>query len=103
MGHKEPVLAQFRNLSALVVIKPSFIMPSIAIISPLALFPVQCAFLPLVDKAYGQNGQEHEYRPETHHANGAVGYGPGEEEGDFQVEHNEQDGDQVIANIEFHA
>ncbi|CFO05007.1 Uncharacterised protein [Bordetella pertussis] len=31
MGHIEPVLAQLRNLSALVVMKPCLRMPSIAI------------------------------------------------------------------------
>src|SRR5690606_29061579 len=120
MGHSEPVFAQLRNLSALVVMNPSFIMPSIAIILPFnaamseggrgpptrawgRLFPVECALLPLVDEADRKDAEEDHYRPESDQAYRAVGNGPREQKGDFQIEHDEQDGDQVVAHVELHA
>src|SRR5690606_28175546 len=104
MGHNEPVLAQFRNLSALVVMKPSFSMPSIAIFLPSSpfsltqarqrrlrrllvkyhvyahrrLLPIESAFFPFVDEADGQDRQKHHDRPEPHHAQGALRHGPRE-------------------------
>src|SRR5690606_7447030 len=108
MGHSEPVFAQFRNLSALVVMNPSFIMPSIAIILPIQCrdaevadmppckagksFPIKRALLPFVDEADRKNGEKHHYSPESHHADCAIGDGPGEQESDFEVEHDEQNG-----------
>src|SRR5690606_2350417 len=67
------------------------------------LFPVESALLPFVDEAHGQNGQKHKNRPETHHAYRAIGHGPWEQKGDFKIEHNEQDRNQVVAHIELHA
>src|SRR3546814_386383 len=67
------------------------------------LFPIEGALLPFVDEAHSQNGQKHKNRPETHHAYGAVGHGPREQESDFKIEHNEQDRNQVIAHVELHA
>src|SRR5690606_39980766 len=54
-----------------------------------------CALLPLVDEAHGENGQEDHHRPEAHQADRTVGDGPREQESDFQVEHDEQNGHQV--------
>src|SRR3546814_2313285 len=108
MGHSEPFFAQFRNLSALVVMKPSFIMPSIAIILPIAWyclkpgaagalipttirsFPVERALLPFVNKAHRQHRQKHDERPEPDQAARAVGNGPGKPAGDFQTDKHEQ-------------
>src|SRR3546814_280077 len=108
MGHSEPVFAQFRNLSALVVMKPSFIMPSIAIILPITWyclkpgaagalipttirsFPVERALLPFVNKAHRQHSQKHDDRPEPDQADRAVGDGPGKQAGDFQIEHEDR-------------
>src|SRR3546814_6494057 len=106
MGHSEPVFAQFRNLSALVVMKPSFNTPSIAIILPRSLrelFPIQRAAPPLVDKAYGEYPQEYRHRPESHHAHLGIGDRPWEQECDFQIEHDEQNSHQVVAHVEIHA
>src|SRR5690606_6305396 len=107
MGHSEPVFAQFRNLSALVVMNPSFIMPSRAIILPIQCrnagmaaeppyragngsFPIECTLLPFVDEADRKNAEEDHDGPEANHADCAVCHCPGEQEGDFKVEHDEQ-------------
>src|SRR3546814_11467751 len=102
MGHSEPFFAQFRNLSALVVMKPSFIMPSIAIILPITWyclkpgaagalipttirsFPVERALLPFVNKTHRQHSQKHDDRPEPDQADSTVGDGPEQKDSEFK-------------------
>jgi len=66
-------------------------------------FPVQGAFFPLVDEAYDQNGQENHHGHKARHTHFLERYSPREQESDFQIEQDEQDGDQVIAHIELHS
>src|SRR3989304_3047650 len=67
------------------------------------LLPFQRPFHPLVDKANHKDGQE------DHHGNKTKGTDflehdrPGEEKGYFEIEQNEQNGNEVIAHIELHA
>src|SRR5690606_12566870 len=108
MGHIEPVFAQLRNLSALVVIKPCLRMPSIAIVvcdsvqESLGSFPIQRALFPFVDEADRQNRQKDHHSPETDETNRAMSDRPREQKGDFEIEQNEEDGYQVVAHIELH-
>src|SRR5690606_7105666 len=74
-----------------------------------ALLPVECAILPLDDVADYQNREKDHYRTEDKPGDFSGGnkflkdHRPREEEGDFKVEQNEENGDQVIANVELHA
>jgi len=56
--------------------------------------------LPFVDEADGQYGKEHDHRPEAEGTQIGQSHCPGKEESDFQVENDEQNCDEVIADIE---
>ena len=64
-------------------------------------FPVQCTDLPGVDEAYEQVDQEHHAGPETGRADVGQSDRPGHKERDFEVEQDEEDGDQVIRTSNF--
>jgi ADP-ribosylglycohydrolase len=66
-------------------------------------FPVQSAFFPLVDKAHDQNGQENQHGHKASQTYFFERNRPREQESDFQIEQDEQDGHQVVAHIELHA
>ena len=71
---------------------------------PLELsFPVQGAFFPLVDKTHDQNGQKNHHGHKARHAHFFEGHSPWEQEGNFRIEQDEQDGHQVVAHIELHS
>src|SRR5262252_9757102 len=101
IGHSEPVFDQLISLSTEVVTKPSLSTPSMPIGS--ASLPVESALLPLVEEADDQDGRENHHRPEARRADLLERDGPREEERDLEVEQDEQDRHQVVANIEFHA
>ena len=67
------------------------------------LFPVKGTFFPLVDKTHDQNAQKNHTRPKTHNTNFLERNRPREQESDFQVKQNEEDGHQVLAHIKLHA
>src|SRR6185437_5944071 len=118
MGQRLPVRAQFTTLSTLATRKPlsasSPVMPLITASCsgpggsaprfqamdvslmwqlPRAaggLFPLQRALAPFVDEPDRQHRQEGDHRPEAECADAFQGHGPGEQEGDLQVENNEQ-------------
>ena len=57
---------------------------------------------PFVDEANDENGEKNHHRHEAEHPDVLQGDGPGKQEGDFQIEQNEQDRDQVVADVELH-
>src|SRR5688572_7683836 len=89
------------TLSSVVVAKPCVNTPSIPILR--LLFPFQRAFHPLVDEADGEDGEEKHHGKKTRHADLVDHRGPGEEEGDLEVEQDEKDRHQVVAHVELHA
>src|SRR5262245_42221458 len=66
------------------------------------LFPLKRALLPLVEESDDQHGQEDHHRGEAEEADLRQDDSPREEECDFQVEQDEENRDQVIADVEFH-
>src|SRR4030065_2217313 len=66
-------------------------------------FPLQCTTHPLIDEADHQDAEEYHHGKETGQADFFEHDGPREKKGNFQVEQDEQDGDQVVADVELHA
>src|ERR1700733_5985357 len=121
IGHRLPVRAQFTTLSTLATMKP---LPAISPVMPLItascsgpgaspsrfqaivvslftrLLPFQGALAPLVDEPDGQHAEESDHRPEAEGAEALQGNRPREQERHFEVEDDEQDGDEVISHIE---
>src|SRR5271168_3356851 len=64
------------------------------------LLPIQCALVPLVDKANGQNTEEAQHREKAKQADSRQADRPGKQKGDFYVENNKQNGNEVKADIE---
>src|SRR4051794_21517872 len=121
MGHRLPVRAQFTTLSMFATRKPlsaiSPVMPLMTascsgpggrwsrfqasmVASLIVLLPLQCAFAPLVDEAHGEDAKERDHRPEAERADSLQGDGPGEEEGNLQVEDDEENRDEVVPHVE---
>src|SRR5436309_3449819 len=73
------------------------------LISLTSLFPFESTLHPLVDKTHHENGQEHHHGNKAKQADFLEHHGPGEEKGDFEIKQDKEDGDEVIAHIEFHA
>src|SRR5438874_2446627 len=67
------------------------------------LLPVQRTLLPLVDETHHQDRQENHHRPEAGRTDLLERHRPREKERDLEVEQDEEDGDEVIAHVEFHA
>src|SRR5204863_9181047 len=67
------------------------------------LFPFQSTFHPLVDEAHGQDAEEHHHGEEAGETDLVDHYRPREEERDLEIEQDEEDRDQVVAHVEFHA
>src|SRR6185312_1650326 len=65
--------------------------------------PLQRPLLPLIYEADGQDAKEEHHRPEAEMADAAEHDRPGEQEADFEVEDDEEDGDEVEAHVELHA
>ena len=65
--------------------------------------PVERALFPLIDKPDDQDAQKDHHGPEPNQTDVLEGHSPRKEKGDFEVKENEQDGHQVVADIEFHA
>src|SRR5579883_2090308 len=57
--------------------------------------PFERSLLPLIDKADRENRKEYHHRPEAERAQLLEGDGPRKKKGHFEVEDDEQDGDQV--------
>src|SRR5437763_7193395 len=92
--------------SRLVVTKPSLRTPSRLMIEEMGLpssFPIERALFPLVGEADDEDGEEDHHRPEPGGSDLAQRDGPREEKGDLEVEQDEEDRDQVVANVELHA
>src|SRR5690348_15154218 len=73
---------------------------AMAVESFIRLLPLQRAFAPFVDEANRQNGEERHHRPESKSADLLKGHRPGKQERHFQVENDEQDGNEIVADIE---
>src|SRR3984885_1480945 len=69
----------------------------------LGSIPFECAFLPFIGKADREYGQKYKHRPEPGRAEFPERHGPRKQEGYFQDEEDEEDGDQVEADVELHA
>src|SRR5690606_38139614 len=65
--------------------------------------PLERSFLPLVNEADHQDGEEDRHCHEPERAERVQGHGPGKEKGDLEVEDDEENRDQVIADVESHA
>src|SRR4051812_6670826 len=86
------------TLSTVVVTKPSLRTPSM-----LMSFPIEGALLPLVGEADDEDGEEDHHPPEAGRADLAQRDCPREEERDLEIEQDEEDRDQVVADVELHA
>ena len=67
------------------------------------LFPIQGALFPFVGKTYDEDGQEDENSNETSRTYVLQRNGPRQQESDFQVKQDEQNGDELEANVELHS
>src|SRR6185437_15984792 len=65
--------------------------------------PLQRPLLPLIYEADGEDAKEEHHGPEAEMADAAEHHRPGEQEADFEVENDEEDGDQIEAHVELHA
>src|SRR5690606_39661390 len=65
-----------------------------------ALLPFKGSLLPLVNEPDGEDAQEGHHRPESEHPDGAERYSPGEQKRNFEVEYDEEDGDQIEPDVE---
>ena len=65
--------------------------------------PVERALFPFVDEPHDQDAQKDHHGPETNQTDVLESHRPRKEKGDFQVEKNEKDGHQVVADIKLHA
>src|SRR5215831_2801568 len=70
--------------------------------SVMELIPFQRPLLPLIYEADGEDAKEDHHRPEAEGADLVEHHGPREQEGHFEIEDDEQDGDQVEAHVELH-
>src|SRR5215510_14579887 len=68
-----------------------------------ASIPFERPLPPLIDKADRQHCKEHHHGPEAERAELAEGDRPGKQERHFQIENDEQDGDEIESHVEFHA
>src|SRR5262245_45377152 len=89
------------TLSSDVVTKPFSSTPSIAITGAPS-FPLERALLPLVDEPDHEDQQEHHHRCETEEADLRQHDRPRKQERDLEVEQDEKDRDEVVADIELH-
>lgn len=67
------------------------------------LFPIQGALFPFIGKAYDEDGQENENSDETGRTYVLQRNSPRQQESDFQVKQDEQNGNQIEAHIKLHA
>src|SRR3569833_2731530 len=65
--------------------------------------PFQRPLLPLIYEANGEDAKEEHHRPEAEMADAAEHHRPGEQEADFEIEDDEEDGDEVKSHVELHA
>src|SRR5262245_21079650 len=65
--------------------------------------PFERPLLPLIDKADGEHRKEHHHRQEAVGAEVAEPDCPGEQNRDFEVQNDEQEGDEVEPHVELHA
>src|ERR1700733_418585 len=123
IGQRLPVRAQFTSLSMLATTKP---LPAISPVMPLTtascagpwgrcsrfqasavvsgafmrLLPIQRALVPLIDEANREDRKEAKHGEKTQQADARQADRPGEEERDFDVENNEENGYEIEAHIE---
>jgi hypothetical protein len=74
---------------------------STGLIGPVGSLPFQGSLFPLIYEADRQDAEENYHRPEAKNTDFPERYRPGEKEGDFQVEYDEEDRYQVESDIEF--
>jgi len=67
-------------------------------VPPTSSFPLQRAFAPDVDQAHRQDADEHQHLHESEPPQGLEDHGPGIEENCFNVEHDEEHGDDIEAH-----
>lgn len=67
------------------------------------LFPLESAFLPFVDESDNQDEEEDTHGSECSTGYGIQSYGPGNQEGNFEIKNDEKNGDQIVANVKFHS
>src|SRR5262245_50526704 len=65
--------------------------------------PFERPLLPFIDKSDGEHRKERHHRPEPVGAKLAEDDRPWKQEGDFKIKDDEQNGDEIEANVEFHA
>src|SRR5690242_7059774 len=65
--------------------------------------PLQRPLLPLIYEADGEHAKEEHHRPEAEMADVVEHDRPGKQEADLEVEDDEEDGNEVEANVELHA
>src|SRR4029077_557023 len=64
--------------------------------------PFERPFHPLIDEPDRQHAEKYDHRPETVDPDITERNRPRKQEGDLQIENDEQDRDEVIADIEAH-
>src|SRR5690606_5224562 len=67
------------------------------------LLPIQRAFFPFEYQPESQHTKENHHRPESQHTDIVHRHRPWNEEGNFKVEQDKKNRNQVIAHVEFHA
>src|ERR1043165_2302727 len=65
--------------------------------------PFERPLLPLIYEAHGQHAKKQHHRPEAEYAELTERHRPRDQERDFEVENDEQDGYQVEPDVELHA
>src|SRR5215831_3875794 len=64
--------------------------------------PFERSFLPLIDKADGEDRKEYDHRPKAEQSQRLEGDRPGKQKRDFEVEDDEQDGNEIKSYVELH-
>src|SRR5262249_14595519 len=65
--------------------------------------PFERSLLPLIDEADGEHAEEDDHRPEAEESDPPEPDRPGQEERHLEVENDEEDGDEIVADIELAA
>src|ERR1700722_88972 len=64
--------------------------------------PFQRSLIPFVNEADRQHAEKKDHRPKSEGANIVKRHSPRKEKGDFQIEDDEEQRDQIEAHVEFH-
>src|SRR5690606_19711523 len=69
---------------------------------PRSRLPLKRSLLPFIDEADHENAEEERHGDETEQPDAIKRNGPRKQEGDFEIEDDEENRDEVVTNVEAH-